>query len=146
MAANGDVANKIGTFQLAVAARHMGIPFYVAAPSSTCDPSLASGRLIPIEERPGTELTQLGGVLLAEPGGCQAWGGSGVPWGGPERPRAQHGHCGRLVCGVWGSLGVRGFPDGSGGPVGGGALWGSPPLLTPCAPSSCRGRRVEPVL
>ncbi|NWW64080.1 MTNA isomerase, partial [Ifrita kowaldi] len=67
VAANGDVANKIGTFQLAVAARHMGIPFYVAAPSSTCDPTLASGRLIPIEERPGTELTQLGGVLLADP-------------------------------------------------------------------------------
>ncbi|RLV62764.1 hypothetical protein DV515_00018964 [Chloebia gouldiae] len=67
VAANGDVANKIGTFQLAVAARHLGIPFYVAAPSSTCDPTLASGDLIPIEERPGTELTQLGGVLLAEP-------------------------------------------------------------------------------
>ncbi|XP_053789080.1 methylthioribose-1-phosphate isomerase isoform X2 [Vidua chalybeata] len=67
VAANGDVANKIGTFQLAVAARHLGIPFYVAAPSGTCDPTLASGDLIPIEERPGTELTQLGGVLLADP-------------------------------------------------------------------------------
>ncbi|NXB04732.1 MTNA isomerase, partial [Cnemophilus loriae] len=67
VAANGDVANKIGTFQLAVAAHHLGIPFYVAAPSSTCDPTLASGRLIPIEERPGTELTHLGGVLLADP-------------------------------------------------------------------------------
>ncbi|KAI1229666.1 Methylthioribose-1-phosphate isomerase, partial [Lamprotornis superbus] len=67
VAANGDVANKIGTFQLAVAARHMGIPFYVAAPSTTCDLTLASGRLIPIEERPGTELTHLGGVLLADP-------------------------------------------------------------------------------
>ncbi|NWU19996.1 MTNA isomerase, partial [Dyaphorophyia castanea] len=67
VAANGDVANKIGTFQLAVAARHMGIPFYVAAPSTTCDPTLASGRLIPIEERPGTELTHLGDVLLADP-------------------------------------------------------------------------------
>ncbi|NXQ72204.1 MTNA isomerase, partial [Quiscalus mexicanus] len=67
VAANGDVANKIGTFQLALAARHLRIPFYVAAPSSSCDPTLASGRLIPIEERPGTELTQLGGVLLAEP-------------------------------------------------------------------------------
>ncbi|XP_058677423.1 methylthioribose-1-phosphate isomerase [Ammospiza caudacuta] len=67
VAANGDVANKIGTFQLALAARHLHVPFYVAAPSSSCDPSLASGSLIPIEERPGTELTQLGGVLLAEP-------------------------------------------------------------------------------
>ncbi|NWT33722.1 MTNA isomerase, partial [Cardinalis cardinalis] len=67
VAANGDVANKIGTFQLALAARHLRVPFYVAAPSSSCDPSLPSGRLIPIEERPGTELTQLGGILLAEP-------------------------------------------------------------------------------
>ncbi|CAN8179010.1 unnamed protein product [Coccothraustes coccothraustes] len=67
VAANGDVANKIGTFQLALAARHLRVPFYVAAPSSSCDPALPSGRLIPIEERPGTELTQLGGVLLAEP-------------------------------------------------------------------------------
>ncbi|XP_064557018.1 methylthioribose-1-phosphate isomerase [Zonotrichia leucophrys gambelii] len=67
VAANGDVANKIGTFQLALAAHHLRIPFYVAAPSSSCDPALASGSLIPIEERPGTELTQLGGVLLAEP-------------------------------------------------------------------------------
>uniref|UniRef100_A0A8C3NME2 Methylthioribose-1-phosphate isomerase n=1 Tax=Geospiza parvula TaxID=87175 RepID=A0A8C3NME2_GEOPR len=67
VAANGDVANKIGTFQLALAARHLRIPFYVAAPSSSCDPSLPSGSLIPIEERPGTELTQLGDVLLAEP-------------------------------------------------------------------------------
>ncbi|XP_064258122.1 LOW QUALITY PROTEIN: methylthioribose-1-phosphate isomerase [Passer domesticus] len=67
VAANGDVANKIGTFQLALAARHLHVPFYVAAPSSTCDPALASGGLIPIEERPGSELTQLGGVLLAEP-------------------------------------------------------------------------------
>lgn len=82
VAANGDVANKIGTFQLAVAAQHMGIPFYVAAPSSTCDPTLASGHLIPIEERPGTELTQLGGVLLADPGGCHVSGASwGVPFG-----------------------------------------------------------------
>lgn len=85
VAANGDVANKIGTFQLAVAARHLGVPFYVAAPSSTCDPSLASGRLIPIEERPGTELTQLGGVLLAEPGGCRAGAGVWGSWvGGSE--------------------------------------------------------------
>lgn len=82
VAANGDVANKIGTFQLAVAARHMGIPFYVAAPSTTCDLTLASGRLIPIEERPGTELTHLGGVLLADPGGSRAWeGGRGCPFG-----------------------------------------------------------------
>ncbi|XP_032533193.1 methylthioribose-1-phosphate isomerase isoform X3 [Chiroxiphia lanceolata] len=67
VAANGDVANKIGTFQLAVVARHLRVPFYVAAPSSSCDPSLPGGHLIPIEERPKAELTHLGGVLLADP-------------------------------------------------------------------------------
>jgi methylthioribose-1-phosphate isomerase len=48
---NGDVANKIGTYGLAIAARHHGIPFYVAAPSSTLDFNLSSGDEIPIEER-----------------------------------------------------------------------------------------------
>lgn len=54
--ANGDVANKIGTYGLAIAARHHGIPFYVAAPSSTLDLDLASGDLIPIEERGADEV------------------------------------------------------------------------------------------
>ena len=54
--ANGDVANKIGTYGLAVAARHHGIPFYVAAPSSTFDFELASGSQIPIEERGADEV------------------------------------------------------------------------------------------
>jgi methylthioribose-1-phosphate isomerase len=54
--ANGDVANKIGTYALAVLARAHGIPFYVAAPRSTVDRSLASGDLIPIEERAGSEI------------------------------------------------------------------------------------------
>jgi methylthioribose-1-phosphate isomerase len=54
--ANGDVANKIGTYGLAIAARHHGIPFYVAAPSSTFDFSLASGAEIPIEERGADEV------------------------------------------------------------------------------------------
>jgi methylthioribose-1-phosphate isomerase len=54
--ANGDVANKIGTYGLAVAARHHGIPFYVAAPSSSFDFDLASGDAIPIEERGADEL------------------------------------------------------------------------------------------
>jgi methylthioribose-1-phosphate isomerase len=56
IAANGDVANKIGTYALAVLARAHGIPFYVAAPRSTVDRSLASGDLIPIEERAGSEI------------------------------------------------------------------------------------------
>lgn len=68
VAANGDTANKIGTYQLAVAARHHGVPFYVAAPSSSCDPALPSGAHIPIEERPERELTHLQGLCLAAPG------------------------------------------------------------------------------
>jgi len=57
IAANGDAANKIGTYSLAVAAKHHGIPFYVAAPSSTFDLTLADGRAIPIEERAAEEIT-----------------------------------------------------------------------------------------
>ncbi|KAM9514114.1 methylthioribose-1-phosphate isomerase [Guaruba guarouba] len=68
VAANGDTANKIGTFQLAVAARHHRVPFYVAAPSASCDPALPCGAHIPIEERPGRELTHLQGLCLAPPG------------------------------------------------------------------------------
>uniref|UniRef100_A0A672UKK2 Methylthioribose-1-phosphate isomerase n=1 Tax=Strigops habroptila TaxID=2489341 RepID=A0A672UKK2_STRHB len=63
VAPNGDTANKIGTYQLAVAARHHRVPFYVAAPSSSCDPAVPSGTHIPIEERPGRELTHLQGAL-----------------------------------------------------------------------------------
>ncbi len=65
IAANGDVANKIGTYSLAVNARRHGIPFYVAAPYSTLDLSLASGQEIPIEERAAEELTSLRGVQVA---------------------------------------------------------------------------------
>ena len=54
--ANGDTANKIGTYGLAILARHHGIPFYIAAPSSTFDLSLSSGAQIPIEQRPGDEI------------------------------------------------------------------------------------------
>lgn len=65
IAANGDTANKIGTYSLAVLARENGIPFYVAAPISTVDLALASGREIPIEERSPDEVTNVGGVRLA---------------------------------------------------------------------------------
>jgi methylthioribose-1-phosphate isomerase len=58
--ANGDVANKVGTYALAVLARHHEIPFYVAMPSSTIDPSLASGDAIAIEERDPREISTLG--------------------------------------------------------------------------------------
>jgi methylthioribose-1-phosphate isomerase len=69
--ANGDVANKIGTYSLAVLAKAHGLPFYVAAPSSTIDLSLTSGDEIPIEERPAAEVTHLGGLPIA-PDGVQA--------------------------------------------------------------------------
>jgi methylthioribose-1-phosphate isomerase len=57
IAANGDTANKIGTYSLAVLASHHGIPFYVVAPTSTIDPETPTGAEIPIEERSGAELT-----------------------------------------------------------------------------------------
>ncbi|HEV2952258.1 MAG TPA: S-methyl-5-thioribose-1-phosphate isomerase, partial [Actinomycetota bacterium] len=57
IAANGDVANKIGTYALAVLARHHGLPFYVVAPTSTVDLATPSGEEIPIEERDGAEVT-----------------------------------------------------------------------------------------
>jgi methylthioribose-1-phosphate isomerase len=65
IAANGDTANKIGTLGLAILAKHFGIPFYVAAPSSTFDLSIESGTSIPIEERNGTEITFIQGVRIA---------------------------------------------------------------------------------
>lgn len=63
--ANGDVANKIGTYQLAVNAMHHGVRFMVVAPSSTIDMSLESGDDIPIEERDGRELLDVGGKRVA---------------------------------------------------------------------------------
>jgi methylthioribose-1-phosphate isomerase len=59
IAANGDAANKIGTYSVAVLAHHHGVPFYVAAPFSTVDFGLASGRDIPIEERDPEEVSLL---------------------------------------------------------------------------------------
>jgi methylthioribose-1-phosphate isomerase len=68
IAANGDVANKIGTYTLAVLARENNIPFYVAAPRSTIDSSTASGDAIPIEERSPREVTHWAGVPTAPEG------------------------------------------------------------------------------
>ena len=65
IAANGDVANKIGTYTVAVLAKEHGIPFYVAAPLSTLDLTLKNGEEIPIEERDEREVTQIGGVTIA---------------------------------------------------------------------------------
>jgi len=67
IAGNGDTANKIGTYPLAVLARHHGIPFYVAAPLNTIDPGLPSGVEIPIEERKAEEVKRLpGGGMLPD--------------------------------------------------------------------------------
>jgi methylthioribose-1-phosphate isomerase len=65
IAANGDVANKIGTYGLAVLARYHGIPFYVAAPESTFDPDTPDGASIPVELRDGEEVAVVAGRRLA---------------------------------------------------------------------------------
>ena len=65
IAANGDTANKIGTYTLAVLAKENGIPFYVAAPTTTIDTSLETGREIPIEQRSSEEVTHIQGVCIA---------------------------------------------------------------------------------
>ncbi len=68
IARNGDVANKIGTYNLAVLAAYHKVPFYVAAPQSTFDAGIASGAEIPIEERSATEVVEIGGVRIAPVG------------------------------------------------------------------------------
>ena len=72
IAANGDTANKIGTYQAAVLAREHGVPFWVAAPFSTVDLATADGADIPIEERSPAEVTELSGTRVAPPGAA-AW-------------------------------------------------------------------------
>jgi len=72
IAANGDTANKIGTYAVAVLARAHELPFYVAAPLSTIDTALPDGSAIPIEERNPAEVTLLGGVRMA-PEGIAVW-------------------------------------------------------------------------
>jgi eIF-2B alpha/beta/delta-like uncharacterized protein len=72
VAANGDTANKIGTYQLAIAAQYHGIPFFVAAPTTTLDPHTSDGSKIHIEERPESELTTIFGQKIA-PDGIKAW-------------------------------------------------------------------------
>ena len=72
MAANGDFANKIGTYSLAVLAKHHGIPFYTALPSSTIDLSIPDGSHIPVEQRDGQEVACFAGVQTG-PLGIQTW-------------------------------------------------------------------------
>ena len=68
IAANGDTANKIGTYTLAVLANAHGVPFYIAAPISTVDPATPNGAAIPIEERSAREVTDIGGARIAPDG------------------------------------------------------------------------------
>ncbi len=68
IAANGDVANKVGTYGLAVLAAHHHIPFYVAAPTSTVDLDCPGGEAIPIEQRPADEVTTIAGQRIAPAG------------------------------------------------------------------------------
>ena len=69
VAANGDTANKIGTYQLAIVAKYHAVPFYVVAPSTSIDLKMKSGSEIVIEERPHSEMTTIKGVSLAPSGG-----------------------------------------------------------------------------
>ena len=71
VAANGDVANKVGTLSLAISARHFGVPFYVVAPSTSFDPHVPDGKAIPVEERSEEEVLSFGGIRAA-PGGTRA--------------------------------------------------------------------------
>jgi len=73
IAANGDVANKIGTYSIAVLAKAHGIPFYVAAPVSTIDLETPDGEKIPIEERNSSEVTQLHWGRVIAPPGISVW-------------------------------------------------------------------------
>ena len=66
--ANGDSANKIGTYSLAVVARAHGVPFYIAAPVSTIDPQCPNGAAIPIEERSAAEVVEIFGMRVAPEG------------------------------------------------------------------------------
>jgi methylthioribose-1-phosphate isomerase len=67
IAANGDTANKIGTYGVAVLAKENGVPFYVAAPCSTLDLKIPNGEAIPIEQRSATEVTRIRDVQIAPP-------------------------------------------------------------------------------
>jgi len=89
IAANGDVANKIGTYAVAVLAREHGIPFYVAAPVSTFDLSTPSGEDIPIEERAAEEVTHAGGRRIVP---------EGVPVRHPAFDVTPHRYVSAIVC------------------------------------------------
>ncbi len=97
IAANGDVANKIGTYTVAVLAKEHGIPFYVAAPLSTIDLATPDGAGIPIEERNSREVTHVGSSQLAP-------GGRADPQPGVRR------HAGTLVTAIVTERGIARAP------------------------------------
>lgn len=101
VAANGDVANKIGTYPLAVLAEHHGVPFYVACPVSTLDPATADGAAIPIEERSAAEVTGYG---------SERWAPDGIPVLNPAFDVTPAG----LVTALITDAGVLHRPDGPG--------------------------------
>ena len=106
IAANGDAANKIGTLGVALACRDAGIPFMVAAPWSTVDLSMADGSHIEIEERPGEEVTVLGGVRLAPEASAGVQPGVRRHAGPARRRRRDRARGGRAArrartCGRW---------------------------------------------
>jgi translation initiation factor 2B subunit (eIF-2B alpha/beta/delta family) len=108
------VANKIGTYSVAVLAHVHGIPFYVAAPVSTLDLSLVSGDLIPIEERSSAEVTHLAGISIA-PRECRGAPPSLRRHAAPLRHGHRHRarHRAPTVHGEFenaGGLGARGVP------------------------------------
>ncbi|KAJ1441554.1 translation initiation factor fusion with methylthioribose kinase [Ochromonadaceae sp. CCMP2298] len=106
IAANGDTANKIGTYQLAIAAKYHGVPFFTAAPTTTLDLCMKSGGEIEIEERPSKELTTIFGRSIA-PEGINAW-----------NPAFDVTPC-VLIRGVITEIGVVEAPARNTGPVGG---------------------------
>ncbi|KUL51677.1 initiation factor 2B subunit alpha [Streptomyces sp. NRRL F-4489] len=83
IAADGAVANKIGSYPLAVLARHHGVPFVVVAPTSTVDPETERGSDIEVEQRPGQEVTEFS---LPRPAGAGAEAGAGIPVAPPGAP------------------------------------------------------------
>jgi methylthioribose-1-phosphate isomerase len=98
VAADGDVANKVGTYPLAVLAHAHGVPFYVAAPTTTIDPSTATGADIPIEARAAAEVTAVGGIGT-------------VPRGAPAYNPAFDVTPARLVSALITERGVLDHPD-----------------------------------
>jgi len=100
VAANGDTANKIGTYQLAIAAKYHNVPFYIVAPNTTLDCSIKDGEGITIEQRPALELKMINGKLIA-PEKIEVWN--------PAFDVTPH----TLITGIITDLGVI-FPDSNG--------------------------------